>query len=153
MSEEVRYATGSETLNKALGVIGGLKAGDFTQVGMKKALEESCGMGVGRLIPNSFKPEVTSVTPGDMLAEGIDTLSNAKTFFVRQVLVMNGAPQHTSVVYAVYSATAGVEKGLFFVTRTLAEVHFANITGANREGCAEPSGGRTLSEIITHLFH
>lgn len=133
MSEEVRYATGSEILNKTLGVIGGLKAGDFS----------------------GAETPIIASTDGLVLAVGIDTLTQHKTLLQYRALCFgyNSSESHTRHVFVVYSEVAGIDKGLYFNTRTVAEVHFDNITGVNKERCTEASGGRTLQEMIQFLFH
>jgi hypothetical protein len=124
-----KIPTGLPLLNEKLEELGGLKQGLFSGAQLKIA-------DIG------------------LLKEGVDRVTQAKTILRRQELVAASTdrPSASRTVYVVYSETAGMEKGLFFVTHTLADVHFNNITGANKEQCPEPSGGRTLSEMITHLF-
>lgn len=108
------------------------------------------------------RPELVekATTPLDyvdpsVLKEGVDVLSQAKTFLRQQVLTaaVHGGGTAEREVFVVYGEQAGMEKGLFFITRTLAEVHFDNITGVNKAQDNEKSGGRTLTEMIEYLFH
>lgn len=125
-----KIPTGFLRLNEKLEALGGLKEGDLSAPQLKIA-------DIG------------------MLKEGIDCVTQSKTILRRQELVnVRGKDRRDDArtVYVVYSEHAGMDKGLFFVTHTLADVHFANITGANKLHDDEPSGGRTLSEIIDHLF-
>lgn len=122
--------TGLPLLNEKLEALGGLKLGDLSAPQLKIA-------DIG------------------LLKEGVDRVTGAKTILRRQELVATHSKDRkpdSRTVYIVYSELAGMNNGLFFVTHTLAEVHFNNITGVNKEACNEASGGRTLPEMIQHLF-
>lgn len=92
--------------------------------------------------------------PG-LIAEGIDALTQTKTYLRKEKLVadVTGRPQPTRDVFVVHSGAVSVGDGLYFVTQTIAEVHFDNITGKHGREDSEPSGGRTLQEMVDHLFH
>lgn len=125
--------TGYSELNAALERTSGLKAGDF-----------------------SGAENVTVIAKDDtVMAIGVDTLTKHSTLLQHRVLCYgDGAPKtHTRDVFVVYSEVVGIAKGLYFNTHTVADVHFDNITGSNRERCTEASGGRTLQEMIQFLFH
>lgn len=128
-----KFPTGLPRLNKLLEASGGLK----TCV----TKEKTSGVSL-------------RIAALGLLKEGIDRLTEAKTILRRQQLVgkRNGFSDDTRTVFVVYSETAGMEKGLFFLTHALAEVHFSNITGENAQ-CNEQSGGRTIQEMIQHLFY
>lgn len=119
-----KLLTGSPELNKVLACLGGLNPGDLSG---EKAL---------------------------LLNSGIDVITQDKTFLRREKFARNAQVPLADMldVYVVFSEKAGIGKGLFFATYTLAEVHFSNITGAHKVQCNEQSGGRTLAEMMHHLF-
>lgn len=129
-----KLPTGLPELNALLEKTGGLKKGDFTNVNYAATLR---------------------ISDLGLLKEGTDRLTQAKTILRRQQLAAkrNGFSDDIRTVFVVYSEAAGMEKGLFFVTLTLAEVHFSNITGENKAQCNEQSGGRTIQEMLQHLFY
>lgn len=129
-----RLPTGLPALNKLLEETGGLKQGEFSNA--------------------KHAPSLRIADIG-LLKEGTDRLTQAKTVMRRQQLVAkrNGFNDDARTVFVVYSEAAGMEKGLFFLTHALADVHFANITGENKAQCNEQSGGRTIQEMLHHLFY
>lgn len=92
--------------------------------------------------------------PG-LIAKGVDRLTQVETFLRKEKLTANitGRSEQAHDVYVVYASNVAMDKGLFFTTKTLAEVHFENITGEKGKEDSELSGGRTIQEIIQHLFH
>jgi hypothetical protein len=126
--------TGLPALNELLEKTGGLKRGDFTNTRHAPSLR---------------------IADIGLLKEGTDSLTQSKTILRRQQLVAKreGLNDDVRTVWVVYSEAAGMEKGLFFVTHALADVHFANITGENKAHCNEQSGGRTIQEMLQHLFY
>lgn len=140
--QDDKIPTGLPQLNNLLQ--GGIKVGDFPRVGMGR--ERNKG--------GSGKVSMCFKDPG-LLAEGVDTLTQVKTFLREEQLTANlpGKPQDVRKVFVVHSADVELASGLFFTTRTLAEVHFDNITGKNSCEDSESSGGRTLQEMIQYLFH
>lgn len=129
-----KLPTGLPELNKLLEETGGLRKGEFSNV--------------------KHAPSLRIADIG-VVKDGIDCLTQAKTILRRQQLVAkrNGFNDDVRTVFVVYSEAAGMEKGLFFLTATLADVHFSNITGEHKVHDAENSGGRTLQEMLQHLFY
>lgn len=134
--------TGSSLVNKALK--DGIKAGDMMSFGNNREYSRSAVV----------KAAMRFKDPG-LLAKGIDRLTKVETFLRKEKLTANitGRGEEVRDVYVVYAGNVTIDKGLFFVTKTLAEVHFENITSDKGKEDSESSGGRTIQEMIQHLFH
>lgn len=153
---EPLYAT-RDRLDELLKKNATVPSADWKAIGrnrLNELLREELEVSLGLLFKEGYRAKITSAEPSEVLLEGVDALSGAKTFLAHDDLVQHGVGERhmTRTVYIVYSEPVGVQKGMFFITKTLAEVHFANITGQNKVQDTENSGGRTLSEMIQYLF-
>lgn len=86
-----------------------------------------------------------------ILAIGIDAVTERPVAFAKKSVGIPVIGGTTSIdIFVVHDATSAPESGLFFITRTLAECHFVNITGKATEQDIE-TGGRTLRELADYL--
>lgn len=151
----MQIKTGSEVVNKLLEGAGGLTPGQLSGVIVEPVpafngpqTTEVRLMKLGcKLLP------VMTVERGlGILAMGTDSVTGREVVIAKKSIgipVIGGTT--TTDIFVVHEVSSKPEAGLFFVTRTLAECHFVNITGNPAEQDIE-TGGRTLREIVNHLF-
>lgn len=89
-----------------------------------------------------------------VLAVGEDVISGSKTLLASVKLLHTDGDHETKHEFmVVYNESGGLKRGLFFTSSAMADVHFANITGRNKEICKEPSGGLLIREINLHNIY
>lgn len=91
------------------------------------------------------EPTAAEVEDG-IVVIGTDFVTHDSVYFHRIDLNYQGTNWPVFVVYGV----SGPFSGLFFMTRTLAECYFENIT-ADKEPDDHDSGGRLFGELIQFL--
>lgn len=147
--------TGNATINKVLATSGGLTPGQLSGVVVSPVpafngpqTTEARLMKLGcKLLP------VSNIERGmGILAMGTDAITERPVVIAKKSIgipVIGG--DVSTDIFVVHEVASKPETGLFFITRTLAECHFVNITGKATEQDLE-TGGRTLRELANHLF-
>lgn len=150
----MQMKTGSEVVNKALEGAGGLVSGQLSGVVVNPIPAFNGPQTTeGRLMKLGCKlSPVSNIERGmGILAMGTDAVTGRSVVFAKKSIgipVIGG--ELTTDIFVVHDAAGKPESGLFFVTRTLAECHFVNITGKATEQDIE-TGGRTLRELADYL--
>lgn len=152
----MQMKTGCEVLNKTLESVGGLTPGQFSTIKVLDVEQDDVSL---TSVETRFMKQGHSIfrvsaalRSMGVLVMGKDSITGRDVVLTKKTIgipVIGG--EASTEIYAVHELSAKSGEGLFFVTRTLAECYFGNITGKPKLQELE-TGGRTLRELADHLF-